>query len=223
MGILQRIFCLRLPEHHNQDLKGVSETSPRDRAYPGEHHIRNGSVPDPQTAALLLGEVAGTAQEDLLMDAIGGAAALVAEAVARAGGVTRDQTMAIGILAARKANEAARAAGHAYARRSRMAQKAAMLAAMVGQGCHQHGEPDAAKKAFDIVVEELCKPESEPADHEPPDKAAERVVVGTCEACNRPLRVKRRGVRTAMRLTCKCGHLNIVHRGAEEQGSDSGA
>src|SRR5512136_2383899 len=104
MGILQRIFGVRRAERHNEGLKKVSETSPRNRVYPGEHPIRTGSVPDPQTAALLLAEVAGTAQEDLLIDAIGGAAALVAEAVTKAGGVTREQTAAIGILAATKAN-----------------------------------------------------------------------------------------------------------------------
>jgi len=55
---------------------------------------------------------------------------------------------------------------------------------------------------------------------EPSDEGTEKVVVGTCEACNRPLRMKRRGVRTAMRLTCKCGHLNIVRKGAGEQSNE---
>jgi len=52
------------------------------------------------------------------------------------------------------------------------------------------------------------------------DEGAEKVVVGTCEACNRPLRVYRRGLRTRMRLTCKCGYLNIVRKGTEEQSSE---
>ena len=38
-----------------------------------------------------------------------------------------------------------------------------------------------------------------------------RPVVGACEVCSRPLRVKRRGIRPTMRLTCKCGHMNVVH------------
>jgi hypothetical protein len=53
----------------------------------------------------------------------------------------------------------------------------------------------------------------------PPDEVVEKVVVGTCEVCNQPLRVKRRGVSTAMSLTCKCGHLNMLRKGAEEQSS----
>ena len=38
----------------------------------------------------------------------------------------------------------------------------------------------------------------------------QRVIVGTCEACKRPLRVKSSALSTEMRLTCKCGHLNLV-------------
>lgn len=43
---------------------------------------------------------------------------------------------------------------------------------------------------------------------EPPK--AQRITVGRCDKCNRELRVKASGVRTGMRLTCKCGHVNVV-------------
>jgi len=38
-----------------------------------------------------------------------------------------------------------------------------------------------------------------------------RIVIGECETCHRPLRVKAHAVKSTMRLTCKCGHANIVH------------
>lgn len=38
-----------------------------------------------------------------------------------------------------------------------------------------------------------------------------RIVVGECENCHRPLRVKAHGVKREMHLTCKCGHVNIIH------------
>lgn len=39
---------------------------------------------------------------------------------------------------------------------------------------------------------------------------AGRVVAGRCESCGRELRVKAGALRPAMRLTCKCGYLNLV-------------
>lgn len=41
--------------------------------------------------------------------------------------------------------------------------------------------------------------------------AGGRVVVGECEACHRPLRVKAHAVRSEMHLARTCGHVNIVH------------
>lgn len=38
-----------------------------------------------------------------------------------------------------------------------------------------------------------------------------RIVVGECENCHRPLRVKAHAVTKEMRLTCKCGHVNTIH------------
>lgn len=38
-----------------------------------------------------------------------------------------------------------------------------------------------------------------------------RVVVGECENCHRPLRVKAHAVTREMHLTCKCGHVNTIH------------
>jgi hypothetical protein len=37
-----------------------------------------------------------------------------------------------------------------------------------------------------------------------------RVDVGKCEKCERPLRVKQSGVKPTMRLTCRCGHVNVI-------------
>ena len=49
-----------------------------------------------------------------------------------------------------------------------------------------------------------------PKREEPPPTG--RVVVGQCESCGRPLRVKAHAVRDGMHLTCKCGHANDVIR-----------
>lgn len=38
-----------------------------------------------------------------------------------------------------------------------------------------------------------------------------RIVLGECENCHRPLRVKAHAVTRNMRLTCKCGHMNTIH------------
>jgi hypothetical protein len=46
----------------------------------------------------------------------------------------------------------------------------------------------------------------------PPQPQSERVVVGRCEACQRELRVKSSALSLEMRLTCKCGHVNIVRK-----------
>lgn len=42
----------------------------------------------------------------------------------------------------------------------------------------------------------------------PPSQS--KVVVGKCRSCDRDLRVKASGVRPSMRLTCKCGKVNLV-------------
>jgi hypothetical protein len=42
----------------------------------------------------------------------------------------------------------------------------------------------------------------------PPSQS--RVVVGKCRSCDRQLRVKASGIRPSMRLTCKCGKVNLV-------------
>src|SRR3990172_285518 len=39
---------------------------------------------------------------------------------------------------------------------------------------------------------------------------ATRIHVGVCSNCGRALRVKPRGLRENMRLTCKCGHINSI-------------
>lgn len=44
--------------------------------------------------------------------------------------------------------------------------------------------------------------------HDKPTSA--RVDVGKCEKCGRPIRVKQSGVKPTMRLTCKCGHVNVI-------------
>lgn len=37
-----------------------------------------------------------------------------------------------------------------------------------------------------------------------------KISVGFCESCGRALRVKARGIKKQLRLTCKCGHNNLV-------------
>lgn len=37
-----------------------------------------------------------------------------------------------------------------------------------------------------------------------------RIDIGSCSSCGRTLRVKPRGLRQNLRLTCKCGHVNTV-------------
>jgi len=37
-----------------------------------------------------------------------------------------------------------------------------------------------------------------------------RIDIGSCPSCGRTLRVKPRGLRQNVRLTCKCGHINTV-------------
>jgi hypothetical protein len=39
----------------------------------------------------------------------------------------------------------------------------------------------------------------------------DRVTVGECTNCHRPLRVKANAVRSQMVLTCKCGYKNQIH------------
>lgn len=42
------------------------------------------------------------------------------------------------------------------------------------------------------------------------DGESKRITVGSCEKCGRSLRLKPKGLRQDMRLTCKCGHVNSV-------------
>ena len=42
--------------------------------------------------------------------------------------------------------------------------------------------------------------------------SSNRIVVGECEVCHKPIRVKAHAVRTEMRLTCKCGHVNTIKK-----------
>jgi hypothetical protein len=46
-------------------------------------------------------------------------------------------------------------------------------------------------------------------------QTSDRVIVGECEQCHRPLRVKSHAVRAEMVLTCKCGQQNRVHVSTE--------
>jgi hypothetical protein len=51
-----------------------------------------------------------------------------------------------------------------------------------------------------------------PPSDTPKATPSERIVVGTCEACTRPIRVKASALSPEMRLTCKCGHVNVVRK-----------
>jgi hypothetical protein len=55
-----------------------------------------------------------------------------------------------------------------------------------------------------------------PAEIVIPKPAPEqRVEVGLCEVCHRPLRTKSAGLRPDMRLTCRCGHVNVIRKFAK--------
>jgi hypothetical protein len=42
------------------------------------------------------------------------------------------------------------------------------------------------------------------------EELSSRIIVGECPQCRRPHRVKARGVKSEMRLNCKCGALNDI-------------
>jgi hypothetical protein len=42
------------------------------------------------------------------------------------------------------------------------------------------------------------------------DEAASIMSIGVCEACGKSLRMKPQGLRKNLRMTCKCGHLNLI-------------
>ena len=57
--------------------------------------------------------------------------------------------------------------------------------------------------------------------HDKPTSA--RVDVGECEKCGRPIRVKQSGVKPTMRLTCKCGHVNVIGSATDSKARISAA
>lgn len=185
----------------------------------------SGTRPEPMQAARLLGEAAAAAPEDT--ETLAAAAGLLAESVRRGGGIAERDASMLTVRAGDAAREAAKAVGIGRERAVKLAErtsKAAALGALIGQACLQYGEHDAIAKAYRLVCEEMAKPDPVPAAAGFDERArirregrTTRVVVGSCEQCGRALRVKERGIRPRMRLTCKCGHVNLIER-AESSG-----
>ncbi|MCJ7588748.1 MAG: hypothetical protein MUQ00_12730 [Candidatus Aminicenantes bacterium] len=72
----------------------------------------------------------------------------------------------------------------------------------------QYGAQPTDRQIAILRGAENASPQNAPPTPSP--TPPERVIVGACEACNRPLRVRESALSTDMRLTCKCGHLNVV-------------